>query len=103
MKNDTTYNGWLNVQTWNVNLNYEEIFQNIAEEQEFDDVDGLAEAFESIVFELELENGKLDENSMAYNIVCTYLSQVDFLEIAEHYAADFDLFEEEEEEAVSAE
>ena len=100
MKNDTTYNGWLNQQTWNVNLNYEELFQNIAEEQTFDDVDSLAEAFESIVFELELENGKLDENSMAYNIVCTYLNQVDFQELAEHYAADFELFEEE---TVSAE
>ena len=108
MNTNTTYNGWTNQQTWNVGLNYGEIFSNMAEEQEFDDVEHLAEAFEQIVFELELENGKLSENSMAYSIVNTYLNEVDWTELAEHYAADFELFteedeEEDEEEAVSAE
>lgn len=104
MNTNTTYNGWSNQQTWNVGLNYGEIFANMAEKQEFDDVDHLEDAFESIVFELEFENGNLPENGMARNIVETYLNQVDFRELAEHYAADFELFtEEDEEETVSAE
>ncbi len=89
-------NGWRNRQTWNTNLEYEEIFRNMCEEQEFDDLDHLADAFESIVNELEFEGVK--ENTLAWQAVYEYLKQVDWEEIAEHYVEDFDLFKEEEEE-----
>ena len=77
------YNGWTNKQTWNINLMYSEIFENMAEEQEYDDVDHMAESFEALVDELEFEG--LKENSIACTAVGEYLDRVNWEEIAEHY------------------
>ncbi len=88
MKND--YNGWTNKQTWNINLLFNGIFRNICEEQEFDNVFDLAEAFESLVDEVEFEG--LREGTLAHQAVGEYLDQVNWNEIAEHFAADCDLF-----------
>ena len=91
------YNGWTNKQTWNINLTYQEIFSNICEEsrREITDVDHLADAFESLVDELEFEG--LKKGSLAHQAVGEYLDRVNWMEIAAHYAADFELFKEEEE------
>jgi hypothetical protein len=94
------YNGWTNKQTWNINLTFEELFRNMCEEQTFDDVDHLAEAFEAIINELEFQ--ELKEGSLAHLAVGELLDKVNWTELAEHYAADFDLFQEEEEESCSA-
>ena len=90
----TNYNGWTNKQTWNINLTYSEIFSNMCEEQDFDDLDHLANAFESLVNELEFDG--VTEHTLAWQTLYEYLKQVDWEEIAEHYVADFDLFKEEE-------
>lgn len=92
--NDTTYNGWTNKQTWNINLLYNDMFTTMCKEQTFDDVDHVADAFESIVNELEFEG--LAAGSLAHQAVGEYLDQVDWMEIAAHLAADNDLFQEEE-------
>lgn len=89
------YNGWTNKQTWNLNLMYQGLFESMAEEQEYDDVDHMADSFEALVEELEFEGVK--ENTLAWQAVYEYLKQVDWEEIAKHYAYDFDLFKEEEE------
>ena len=86
----TDYNGWTNKQTWNINLMYEEIFRNMCEEQEFNDQDHVADAFESIVNELEFDG--VTENTLAHNVLSEYLNQVDWKEIAECYVADYELF-----------
>lgn len=91
----TDYNGWTNKQTWNINLTYSEIFSNMCEEQQFNDQDHLADAFESLVNELEFDG--VTENTLAHDVLSDYLNQVDWEEIAKHYAYDFDLFKEEEE------
>lgn len=92
------YNGWTNKQTWNINLTYGEIFTNMCEEQTFDDLDHLAEAFGDIVAELEMDG--LKECSLAWHAVGEYLDRVNWEEIAENYASDFDLFQEEEDQEV---
>jgi hypothetical protein len=91
-----TYNGWTNRATWNINLTHVEIFSNMATEQKFDDVRHLAEAFASIVEELEEEGVK--PNTVASTALSEYLDQVNWEEIASTYAADFNMFAEEEEE-----
>lgn len=91
MKND--YNGWTNKQTWNINLTYGEIFANMCEEQTFDDVEHLADAFESLVNELEFEG--LNSASLAHQAVGEYLDLVNWNEIADRYTEDFNLFAEE--------
>jgi hypothetical protein len=88
MKND--YNGWTNRQTWNINLTYDEIFRSMCEEQTFGDVFDLADAFEAIVEELEFQ--PLKDGSLAFQAVGEYLDQVNWNEIAEHFAADCGLF-----------
>ena len=86
------YNGWYNKQTWNINLTYNEVFTTMCQEQEYDDVEHLADSFEQLVDELEFTG--LREGSLAHQAVGEYLNQVNWMEIAEHYAADCNLFTE---------
>ena len=90
MNNNSEYNGWQNVETWNLNLMYEEIFLDMAEEQEYEDLESMADSFKSLVEELEYEGVK--SGSLAESALSAYLHRVDWEEIAEHY------FEEKEEE-----
>ena len=77
------YNGWTNYETWNLNLMYESFFQSFASEQRFKDESALAEALESAIEEIELE--QLNENSLAHFAVSEYLDQINWQEIAKHY------------------
>ena len=94
------YNGWTNKQTWNINLTYQEVFESMVLEQKYDDVDHVADSFESIVDDLEFQD--LKAGSLAHQAVGEYLEQVNWTEIAEHYVADFDLFKDESEEDTEA-
>ena len=77
------YNGWTNRQTWSINLRFQGLFESMAEEQKWDDVDHLASAFEALVEELEFND--LKENTLAHEAVGFYLDRVYWVEIAEHY------------------
>ena len=85
--NNRDYNGWTNKQTWNINLTYGELFTSMCEEQTFDDVDNLANSFEWAV--VECAEAPEDPSSIAYQAFEDYLNQVNWTEIAEHYAQDF--------------
>ena len=84
--------GWSNHETWNVNVLYGEIFSNMAEEQEYEDLEHMANSFESLVEELEYEGVQFKSGSLAESALSAYLHRVDWEEIAEHY------FEEKKEE-----
>ena len=93
--NDTRCNGWANKETWNIRLRYHDIFDNMAEEQKWDDVQHMADGFEALVNELDYDT--LDVKSFAKEAVGEYLERVDWVEIAERY---FVAQEEEQEELV---
>lgn len=81
IKND--YNGWTNKPTWNINLTYSEVFVTMAEEQEYDDVEHMADSFEQLVNELEFN--ELRAGTLAHQAVGEYLDAVAWEEIASHY------------------
>lgn len=93
MKNTTEYNGWTNYQTWRINL---EVIDGMTLEtfgfdlhevdtDEVADVESLAEAIESYVEEI-VTWGVPD--GLALNLAQSFLSEVDWMEIAEHIIAD---------------
>ena len=80
---DTKCNGWRNWETWNTRLMYEEVFQSIANEDCYKSLESLSEAFENLVFELELENQKL--TLLQTSAISDFLGKVDWREIAESF------------------
>ena len=80
---DTKYNGWKNWETWNTRLMYEEMFQDISNEDCYKSLEALSEAFENLVFELELENQKL--TLLQTSAIAEFLGKVDWREIAESF------------------
>ena len=90
-----TYSGWSNKQTWNINLMYGETFATMAEEQKYDDVEHMADSFEALINEIEvdvLNEGSTGATAFAKQCVGEYLDAVDWMEIASHF------YEEESEE-----
>lgn len=81
----TTYNGWTNYETWCVNLWYDGVFTNVAE-QFRDDVSGFAQYIEEYVMET-IEGVKPEGNVLA-DLVNAALSRVSWHEIADHYLSD---------------
>lgn len=88
------YNGWLNKATWNINISYASVFESIIKDKSFQfiDIKDVADAFESLVRELELE--PLDCSSITHEAVNTYLASVDWLTIANRYACEQDFYNE---------
>ena len=96
-----TCSGWTNKATWNVALAYEETFKSICEEQagQLEDAWDVAEAFKSIVEELELQPLEHLQNGLAYQLVSDALSQVNWLELGQHFGEEMIIAQLEEEEA----
>ena len=85
-----TGTGWSNHETWDLNNLYDEVFMNMVEEQEYEDLKHMADSFKSLVEELEYDGVR--KGSLAESALYTYLNRVDWEEIAGQY------FEEKEEE-----
>jgi hypothetical protein len=78
MKNDNTYNGWANYETWRVNL---ELFNGDDEAWRHGSSDGMRE------FAEELIEQSTDEG-IGRDYALAFLQNVDWQEIAEHYQQD---------------
>lgn len=90
MTNDTTYNGWSNYATWRVNLECVDATQWVREDITGDDAQVLtksdiADFLENAVTEMVGEHGERD-SGLAYDYAMAFLSQVNWYEIAEHFA-----------------
>lgn len=78
MKNDNTYNGWTNYETWRVNL---ELFDGDDEAWRHGSSDGMRE-FAELLIEESTDEGIGRDYALAF------LQNVDWQEIAEHYQQD---------------
>lgn len=83
MNTTNTYNGWTNKQTWNINLRCEGTFNAIAQENHYRTIEALADAFEAIVYEVEYD---ILDDGLAKEMCAEYLSQVNWMELAEQYS-----------------
>ena len=91
----TEYNGWTNYATWRVNL---EIFDGIDPTEMgwlklnlYDLADALQEYAAEVV--------TMGASGLALDYAIAFMADVNFREIAQHFADDFDLIETESEEA----
>lgn len=75
MKNENTYNGWSNYETWRVNL---ELFDGDNERWSYGSSDGMRE-FAELLIEESTDEGIGRDYALAL------LQNVDWQEIAEHY------------------
>lgn len=86
-----SYNGWANRETWLLTLHYGEMFTEIAEDavgRGDDDLDELAEAFRTAVFEIEEVDSVLNVSGLVSDLLADALDAIDWLDLAEAWWAD---------------
>ena len=66
---------------------YEAVFTDIAEEDPWDEVQDLADAFKDVVTGIELTNLELRPEGLTEELLNCYLDKVNWVEIAERYFA----------------
>lgn len=90
---DKNYNGWTNYATWRVNL---EVFDGSEDQWEgFDDLHDLADALKDYAEELIIGSST---EGLARDYALSFLSDVDWRNIAEHYLPETEETEETESE-----
>jgi len=89
------YNGWTNYETWRINLEMFDGFDAADWLDRFDFNDGactsteyMSNVLEEIAMEL-IREDVTDESGFAYNLAVSFLSKVDFEEIADHMVTDY--------------
>lgn len=85
-----SYNGWANYETWTISLWYGDVFTDMANEQKLH-----GSQLEDMVVEMEMY--KIPESSLAADIMNTFIGRVNWDELADHYNADSEYEDEEEE------
>ncbi len=98
MAQDNKYNGWTNYETWRVNLEIcDDYMQSLAQDgMTFTDVNTLAEYLKDYVDEVLTNFGQV-EDGIALDYARSFVSDVDWYEIAEH-GVEAGLIESEEDE-----
>jgi hypothetical protein len=91
---DNTYNGWINYATWRV---YLEVFDGMTP-REFPRVDNVYDLSRCLKDYMDdLLYDETGGKGLAYDYARSFLSEVDWYDIAQHMADDYELFAEEEE------
>jgi hypothetical protein len=93
MSTDKTHNGWRNYETWRVNLEFFDCYDVAEKYREKPDAHELSEILRA---ELE-EMLEMDcENTLTLSYALAFVSDVDFLEIAERLIEDAEFMTEDE-------
>lgn len=82
--NRREYNGWSNYETWLVNMWYGDIFTDMANEGE----EVTAEYMQDFVEQMLETDGALPQYGFAADIMNAALREVDWEDLAEHYAVE---------------
>ena len=100
MSEDKKYNGWTNYATWRINLEIFDDHDHFAESYEdVEDVHDLSKLLEEYVQEiLEQEISGSNKNSLVLSYALSFVSEVNYYEIAEHIWEQIQENKEEEEE-----
>jgi hypothetical protein len=81
MKTENTYNGWTNYATWRINLEYFDSYDIRDSYRDKPDSHDVSDVLRSELLEFLEMNC---ENSLTLSYAQSFVSDVDFLEIAEH-------------------
>lgn len=84
MSNESGYSGWANLETWNCNLWYDDVF---ADEARTETAESLAEIIDGVVRENELAG--IPRSGLARDLLEQSLSEIDWREIAEAYIENY--------------
>jgi hypothetical protein len=82
--NKREYNGWTNYETWLVNMWYGDVFADMQENGDVID----AEYIQSFVEEMLESDGALPQSGFAADIMNAALREVDWDDLADHYAVE---------------
>jgi hypothetical protein len=82
--NKREYNGWTNYETWLVNMWYGDVFADMQEDGNAID----AEYIQSFVEEMLESDGALPQSGFAADIMNAALREVDWDDLADHYAVE---------------
>ena len=92
-----TYNGWTNYETWLTNLYFEDFtdhFSEMVEEGQFDEMtdedilDCCTDYIEQTVDDYVSYSHEVGASSFLNDIISSFIQEVNYREIADHYVAD---------------
>lgn len=85
MSEDKKYNGWTNYATWRINLEIFSDSDNLAELYEnVEDVHDLSKLLKEYVQEILEQETESNKNSLVLSYALSFVSEVNYYEIAEH-------------------
>lgn len=96
MTNSKKYNGWYNYETWLINLHYGDgLFYDFIRETTATDVYDASNELRDYFEEYLEDTGYQPDNDFIADVVNTFISEVNWYEIAEYYFDDISNNEEE--------
>ena len=85
MDTNTTYNGWSNKATWQVNLWMGDYFNVLANESDWsENIEDFANELEQVTWDSLNELGATKETSLLLDILLSYMAEVNWQELAEN-------------------
>ena len=85
MDTNTTYNGWTNKATWQVNLWMGDYFNALANDSGWsENIEGFSDELEQVTWDSLNELGVTKEASLLQDMILSYMAEVNWKELAEN-------------------